>query len=181
MQHRGFDPPLRRSFLVERIFPLELTWVLTPFQPKTVTYAKNSPKMMNPRDVARKAEEEEDHWQYQNFTLLATGLQLLHHSVYICAQYLHACMRVHRHTCTHAHKHTSLKQIHTHMPACTHTHITSASVFVCSWRQIHSGVYECCCVYVCACDCAYVRMYSQECVQMHVYACMWLTMLAVSG
>ena len=30
MQHHGFDPPLRSSFLVEVIFPLELTWVLTP-------------------------------------------------------------------------------------------------------------------------------------------------------
>ena len=27
----GFDPPLRRMFPVEGIFPLELTWVLTPF------------------------------------------------------------------------------------------------------------------------------------------------------
>ena len=35
MQHRGFDPPLRRIFPVEGIFPLELTCVLTPF-------AKNS-------------------------------------------------------------------------------------------------------------------------------------------
>ena len=31
MQCRGFNPPLRRIFLVEGIFPLELTWVLTPF------------------------------------------------------------------------------------------------------------------------------------------------------
>ena len=31
MQHRGFDPPLGRIFLVEGIFVLELTWVLTPF------------------------------------------------------------------------------------------------------------------------------------------------------
>ena len=31
MQCRGFDPPLRKSFLVEGIFPLEITWVLTPF------------------------------------------------------------------------------------------------------------------------------------------------------
>ena len=30
-QRRGFDPPLRRIFPVEGIFPLELTWVLTPF------------------------------------------------------------------------------------------------------------------------------------------------------
>ena len=30
MQHHGFDPPLRRIFPVEVIFPLELTWVLTP-------------------------------------------------------------------------------------------------------------------------------------------------------
>ena len=31
MQCRGFDPPLRRFFFpVEGIFPLELTWVLTP-------------------------------------------------------------------------------------------------------------------------------------------------------
>ena len=34
MQHCGFDPPLRRIFLVEEIFPLGLTWVLTPFPPK---------------------------------------------------------------------------------------------------------------------------------------------------
>ena len=33
MQRRGFDPPLR-IFLVEEIFPLELTWVLTPFPKK---------------------------------------------------------------------------------------------------------------------------------------------------
>ena len=31
MQRHGFDPPLRRIFPVERIIPLELTWVLTPF------------------------------------------------------------------------------------------------------------------------------------------------------
>ena len=31
MQRRGFDPLLRKSFPVEGIFPLELTWVLTPF------------------------------------------------------------------------------------------------------------------------------------------------------
>ena len=31
MQHCGFDPPLGRTFPVEGIFPLELTWVLTPF------------------------------------------------------------------------------------------------------------------------------------------------------
>ena len=31
MQHRGFDPPLRNIFLVEGVFPLELSWVLTPF------------------------------------------------------------------------------------------------------------------------------------------------------
>ena len=32
MQHHGFNPPLKRIFLVERIFPLELlTWLLTPF------------------------------------------------------------------------------------------------------------------------------------------------------
>ena len=31
MQCHGFDPPLRRIFPVEGIFPLELTWVLTPF------------------------------------------------------------------------------------------------------------------------------------------------------
>ena len=35
MQHHGFDPPLRKSFSVEGILPLELTWVLTPF-PKTL-------------------------------------------------------------------------------------------------------------------------------------------------
>ena len=34
MQHRGFDPAL--SCLVEGIFPLELTWFLTPF-PKTLS------------------------------------------------------------------------------------------------------------------------------------------------
>ena len=33
MQRRGFDPPLGRIFPVE-IFPLEFTWVLTPFPPK---------------------------------------------------------------------------------------------------------------------------------------------------
>ena len=31
MHRRGFDPPLRIFFPVERIFPLELTWVQTPF------------------------------------------------------------------------------------------------------------------------------------------------------
>ena len=31
MQRRRFDPPLRRIFLVEGIFPLELTCVQTPF------------------------------------------------------------------------------------------------------------------------------------------------------
>ena len=31
MQCCGFEPPLRRIFLVEGIFPLELAWVLTPF------------------------------------------------------------------------------------------------------------------------------------------------------
>ena len=31
MQHCGFDPPLGRIFPAEGIFPLELTWVLTPF------------------------------------------------------------------------------------------------------------------------------------------------------
>ena len=31
MQGCGFDTPLGRFFLVEGIFPLELTWVLTPF------------------------------------------------------------------------------------------------------------------------------------------------------
>ena len=31
MQRCGFDSPLRRIFLVEWIFPLEVTWVLTPF------------------------------------------------------------------------------------------------------------------------------------------------------
>ena len=35
MQHGGFDPPLRRIFLVEGIYPLELTWVLTPFPQKS--------------------------------------------------------------------------------------------------------------------------------------------------
>ena len=35
MQHCGFDPPLRRIFLAEKIFLLELTWVLIPF-PKTL-------------------------------------------------------------------------------------------------------------------------------------------------
>ena len=30
MQHIGFNPPLRKIFPVEGIFPLELTWVLTP-------------------------------------------------------------------------------------------------------------------------------------------------------
>ena len=35
MQRRGFDPPLRRIFLVEGICPLELTWVLTPFPQKS--------------------------------------------------------------------------------------------------------------------------------------------------
>ena len=111
IEHCGFDPPLRRNFLVERIFPLELTWVLTLFPQnsfgwkykprfspcthafhrtdsedpdihvldqwmpatktypactipkdgtwlpkwldyKTVTYAKISLKMVNPRDIA---------------------------------------------------------------------------------------------------------------------------------
>ena len=33
-QRRGFDPPLG-TFSVEGIFPLELTWVQTPFPPKT--------------------------------------------------------------------------------------------------------------------------------------------------
>ena len=33
MQCRGFDPPLRRFFRGEGIFPLELTWVLTSFPP----------------------------------------------------------------------------------------------------------------------------------------------------
>ena len=33
-QRRGFDPPLG-TFSVEGIFPLELTWVQTPFSPKT--------------------------------------------------------------------------------------------------------------------------------------------------
>ena len=32
-QSRGFDPPLG-TFSVEGIFPLELTWVQTPFPPK---------------------------------------------------------------------------------------------------------------------------------------------------
>ena len=37
MQRRGLDPPLRRFFFpVEGIFPLELTWVLTPF-PQTLS------------------------------------------------------------------------------------------------------------------------------------------------
>ena len=31
MQRLGFDSPLRRIFPVEGIFPLKLTWVLTPF------------------------------------------------------------------------------------------------------------------------------------------------------
>ena len=31
MQRRGFHPPLKRILPVEGIFPLELTWVLTPF------------------------------------------------------------------------------------------------------------------------------------------------------
>ena len=30
---RGVDPPPRRSFTVQGIFPLDLTWVLTPFPP----------------------------------------------------------------------------------------------------------------------------------------------------
>ena len=33
-QRRGFDPPLE-TFSVEGIFPFELTWVQTPFPPKT--------------------------------------------------------------------------------------------------------------------------------------------------
>ena len=33
MQRHGFDP-LRRIFLVERKFPLGVTWVLTPFSKK---------------------------------------------------------------------------------------------------------------------------------------------------
>ena len=33
LQRRGFDPPLG-IFSVEGIFPLELTWVQTPFPPK---------------------------------------------------------------------------------------------------------------------------------------------------
>ena len=33
-QRRRLDPALRRIFPVEGIFPLELTWILTPF-PKT--------------------------------------------------------------------------------------------------------------------------------------------------
>ena len=36
MQRHGFDPPLGRIFPVEGIFPLELTWVLTPF-PQTLS------------------------------------------------------------------------------------------------------------------------------------------------
>ena len=32
-QHRGFDPPLG-TYSVEGIFPLELTWVQTPFPQK---------------------------------------------------------------------------------------------------------------------------------------------------
>ena len=35
MQCRGFDPPLRRIFPVEGIFPLELSWLLTPFPPNS--------------------------------------------------------------------------------------------------------------------------------------------------
>ena len=35
MQCHGFDPSLRRIFPVEGIFPLELTWVLTPFPKKS--------------------------------------------------------------------------------------------------------------------------------------------------
>ena len=31
MQGCGFEPPLRRIFLVEGIFSLEFPWVLTPF------------------------------------------------------------------------------------------------------------------------------------------------------
>ena len=31
MQRHGFDPHLRSIFPVEGIFPLELTWILTPF------------------------------------------------------------------------------------------------------------------------------------------------------
>ena len=31
VQRNGFSPPLRRIFPIEGIFPLELTWVLTPF------------------------------------------------------------------------------------------------------------------------------------------------------
>ena len=34
MQHHGFDPPWRRIFPVEGIFPVELTWVLTLFRKK---------------------------------------------------------------------------------------------------------------------------------------------------
>ena len=34
VSRRGFDPPLRRIFPVEQIFPLELMWVLTPLPPK---------------------------------------------------------------------------------------------------------------------------------------------------
>ena len=35
MQRRGFDPPLGRILSVEGTFPLELTWVLTPFPKKS--------------------------------------------------------------------------------------------------------------------------------------------------
>ena len=41
MQHCGFDPPLKRIFPVEGIFPLELTWVLTPFPPKLLDESIN--------------------------------------------------------------------------------------------------------------------------------------------
>ena len=37
MQRPGFDPPLGRTFPVEGIFPLELTWVLSPVPKKTLS------------------------------------------------------------------------------------------------------------------------------------------------
>ena len=36
MQRCGFNPPLRRIFPIQGIFPLEFTWVQTPF-PKTLS------------------------------------------------------------------------------------------------------------------------------------------------
>ena len=41
MQHGGFDPPVGRIFLVEGVFPLEITWALTPFPPNSFRWELN--------------------------------------------------------------------------------------------------------------------------------------------